>query len=104
MSDGDVLVGRDRSGARWRGLRSMAAVALVGLVALPLSACAQANAGTAVAADDWATIQQILGGIQGHASAPIGNVTTNKFTPGMLLGNGDVGVIVGGDKNTNQRF
>jgi glycosyl hydrolase family 95 len=105
MSNGEVLLSRDRSGARRRGLRSAAAVALVGLVALPLSACASANAATtATAADDWAAIQQILGGIQGHASAPIGNVTTNKFTPGMLLGNGDVGVIVGGDKNTNQRF
>ncbi|OLE23133.1 MAG: hypothetical protein AUG44_22910 [Actinobacteria bacterium 13_1_20CM_3_71_11] len=107
MSNGEVRSGRSRSGPRrhWRGLRAAAAVALVGLVALPLSGCAAADAATtASAADDWAAIQQILGGIQGHATAPIGNVTTNKFTPGMLLGNGDVGVIVGGDKNTNQKF
>src|SRR5213082_2401934 len=107
MSNGEVLSSRDRSGARqrWRGLRSASAVALVGLVALPLSGCSAANAATtASTADDWAQIQQILGGIQGHATAPISNVTTNRFTPGMLLGNGDVGVIVGGDKNTNQKF
>lgn len=105
MSNGEVLSSPDRSGARRRGLRAVAAVALVGLVALPLSACTRANAATtASAADDWAQIQQILGGIQGHASAPISNVTTPKFTTGMLLGNGDVGVIVGGDKNTNQKF
>ncbi len=104
MSDGEILSSRDRSGWR-RGLRAAAAVALVGLVALPLSACASANAATtASAADDWTAIQKILGGIQGHASAPIGNVTTNKFTPGMLLGNGDIGVIAGGDKNTDQKF
>ncbi len=35
------------------------------------------------ASDDWATLQAVLGGIQGHASAPIGNVTTNKLTPGI---------------------
>jgi hypothetical protein len=105
MSSGELLGSRGRSGARRRGLRAVAAIALVGLVALPLSACTGANAATmASAADDWTQIQQILGGIQGHASAPIGNVTTPKFTPGMLLGNGDVGVVVGGDKNTNQKF
>jgi len=90
---------------RWRALRSAGALALVGLIALPLTACTSANAATAAStADDWAQIQQILGGIQGKASAPISNVTTNKFTPGMLLGNGDIGVIAGGSNNTSQKF
>ncbi len=82
----------------------MGALALAALVAAPLSACAAASAGTRSAADDWAQIQQILGGIQGRATAPIGNVTTPKFTPGMLLGNGDIGVVVGGSNTTSQKF
>jgi hypothetical protein len=63
-----------------------------------------ARAASPAAADDWAQLQTILSGIQGRASAPIANVTTPKYTAGMLLGNGDLGVVAGGDKNTNQRF
>jgi hypothetical protein len=60
--------------------------------------------GPAAAADDWAELQDILGGIQGTAKAPITNVTTGKFTPGMLMGNGDIGVIAGGSSTSNQKF
>jgi hypothetical protein len=84
--------------------RRLLALALAATVAVPLSACAAASAATGSAADDWAQIQAILGGIQGRASAPIGNVTTHKFTAGMLLGNGDVGVVAGGSNNTSQKF
>ena len=84
--------------------RRATALVLAALAAVPLSACAVANAAPRSAADDWAQIQQILAGIQGRASAPISNVTTPKFTSGMLLGNGDVGVVVGGSNNTSQKF
>ena len=84
--------------------RRAPALVLAALAAVPLSACAVANAAPRSAADDWAQIQQILAGIQGRASAPISNVTTPKFTSGMLLGNGDVGVVVGGSNNTSQKF
>jgi len=82
----------------------VAALALVAAVAMPLSGCGVANAATRSAADEWAQVQAILGGIQGRASAPIGNVTTPKFSAGMLLGNGDVGVVAGGGNNTSQKF
>src|SRR5436190_22548752 len=81
--------------------------ALAAALAL-VAAYALSTAGRGLAAttpgDDWSELQGILNGIQGTASAPIGNVTTPKFTPGMLLGNGDLGVVAGGDKNTDQRF
>jgi hypothetical protein len=101
MSDGVAPTGR--RGRRPVGLRALGALAVVAL-ALPVSGCGVANAATRSATDDWAAIQAILTGIHGTASAPIGNVTTNKFTPGMLLGNGDIGVIAGGSTNTSQKF
>src|SRR2546421_3239719 len=79
-------------------------LALVVLVAYGLSVTRPGLAATHAATGDWAEVQSILSGLQGKATAPIGNVTTPKFTPGMLLGNGDVGVVAGGDKNTNQKF
>src|SRR5438045_7676626 len=79
-------------------------VALAVLVAYGLSVTRPGLAATHGATGDWAEVQSILNGIQGKATAPIGNVTTPKFTPGMLLGNGDLGVVAGGDKNTNQKF
>jgi hypothetical protein len=89
---------------RWRAVRGAAALALAAVVALPLSGCTAASAATHSAADDWAQVQAILGGIQGRASAPIGNVTTKKFTAGMLMGNGDLGVVAGGANTTSQKF
>src|SRR5947207_13590179 len=90
---------------RWRPLAMIgaAATALALIVAYAMTTPNRGLAAT-TAADDWSELQGILGGIQGKATAPIGNVTTPKFTPGMLLGNGDLGVIAGGDKNTNQKF
>ncbi len=94
------------------GVRMLVGIGLLA-AAIPLSAWGIASAGVsparavrtaATATSDWAQIQAILGGIQGTATAPIGNVTTNKFTPGMLLGNGDIGVIAGGSNNTSQKF
>ena len=75
-------------------------VAVAALLASTVSPVAPAWA----AADDWSQVQAILSGIQGRATAPIGNVVTPKYTAGMLMGNGDLGVIAGGDRNTNQRF
>src|SRR5256884_5191298 len=89
---------------RGRRGRAGAGLARVAAVAMPLSGCGVANAATRSAADEWAQVQAILGGIQGRASAPIGNVTTPKFSAGMLLGNGDVGVVAGGGNNTSQKF
>src|SRR4051794_35146485 len=90
---------------RWRPLMILAtaAAALALLAGYALTTPGRSLAATA-ADDDWSEVQGILGGIQGKAAAPIGNVTTPKFTPGMLLGNGDLGVVAGGDRNTNQRF
>jgi hypothetical protein len=90
---------------RWRPL-AMIGAAATALAVILAYAMTTPNPGLAAttAADDWSELQGILGGIQGKATAPIGNVTTPKFTPGMLLGNGDLGVIAGGDKNTNQKF
>jgi hypothetical protein len=52
---------------------------------------------------DWPELQGILSGIHGVAKAPIANIVTGKYTPGMLLGNGDIGVVVG-DTVTTQKL
>jgi hypothetical protein len=52
---------------------------------------------------DWPVLQGILSGIQGVATTPPAGVVTAKYTPGMLLGNGDLGVVVG-DTTTSQKF
>src|SRR5438045_68750 len=79
----------------------LAALTVAAVYSLSVSRPGLAAAG---ATGDWAEVQSILSGIQGRASAPIGNVTTNKFTPGMLLGNGDLGVVAGGSSTSNQKF
>src|SRR5690348_15486362 len=81
-------------------------IAAVVVIAGSLSASTfgRAAVGPAAPADDLAELRAILSGIQGTARAPIANVTTPKFTPGMLLGNGDVGVIAGGADTTSQKF
>lgn len=56
------------------------------------------------AASDWTELQGILSGIQGSASAPIPNTVTDFYTSGMLLGNGDLGIVAGGDTTSDQRF
>jgi hypothetical protein len=48
-------------------------------------------------------LQGILSRIQGVATSPPAGVVTSKYTPGMLLGNGDLGVVAG-DTTTSQKF
>ena len=54
--------------------------------------------------DDWTAIQGFLSGIRGVATTPISGVVTGKYSPGMLMGNGDIGVVAGGDTTSLQRF
>jgi hypothetical protein len=88
--------------ARTRIIAATAAALLAATASVV--AATTGNADVRAAADDWATVQSILSGIQGRATAPIANVVNPKYTAGMLLGNGDLGVVAGGDKTTNQRF
>jgi hypothetical protein len=52
---------------------------------------------------DWATVQTLLKGIHGISTAPPDKIVTPKYTTGALMGNGDIGVVVG-DTTTSQRF
>ena len=52
---------------------------------------------------DWADIQSFLSAIQGVATNPPKDIVTTKFTSGMLMGNGDIGVVAG-DTTTTQKF
>lgn len=66
-------------------------------------------AGSATAAerdDDWAAIRGFLSQIKGVATAPLApaGLMSEKFTTGMLLGNGDIGVVVGGTTTTQKFF
>lgn len=50
-------------------------------------------------ADEWAYVQEIVGQYAGRWSAPPTNVVTGNMTSGPILGNGDLGVVMGGDQN-----
>ena len=52
----------------------------------------------------WPAVQRQLAAVNPHVTAPIQKVVTNKYTPGMLLGNGDIGVVVGDASATQQTF
>src|SRR5258708_339449 len=79
--------------SRWR----MPIVAAV-ITLLPLSPIARADVD-----DDWSQISALLGTIRGVATTPPAGIVTGKYTTGMLLGNGDIGVVAG-DTTTSQKF
>ncbi len=55
--------------------------------------------------DDWTVLSNLLSSIRGVATSPIVDIESNiKFTAGMLLGNGDLGVIAGGETTSLQKF
>lgn len=49
---------------------------------------------------DWHTLRGLLPGYAGSWSSPPTAAVTDKMPDGALLGNGDLGVVVGGDRNT----
>lgn len=53
---------------------------------------------------DWVKVQSLLGGIHGVFTAPPANLITEKYTSGALMGNGDIGVVVGGRTASEQTF
>lgn len=53
---------------------------------------------------DWERVQAIVGRIHGVSTAPPKGVISNKYTSGALLGNGDIGVVVGDTVTDRQRF
>ena len=52
----------------------------------------------------WSDVKHQLAAVNPTVTAPIQKVVTNKYTPGMLLGNGDLGVVVGDSSATQQSF
>jgi hypothetical protein len=69
-------------------------------LALPCSLNAQQSIATA----DWARLRAILERIHGVSTAPPKNVVTPKYTSGALMGNGDIGIVAGGETTDLQRF
>lgn len=49
--------------------------------------------------DEWERVQEIIGQYSGEWTSPPTNVVTNNMTSGPILGNGDIGVVMGGDEN-----
>ncbi|WP_194916262.1 glycosyl hydrolase family 95 catalytic domain-containing protein [Catenulispora rubra] len=81
---GAVLVGAGTEVARATGSRPAAEAAATGI--------------------SWPAVQAQLAAVNPHVTKPISGVVTNKYTPGMLLGNGDIGVVVGDSSATQQTF
>ncbi|MFF4835085.1 glycoside hydrolase family 95-like protein [Streptomyces sp. NPDC001315] len=79
-------------------LKSSAVTALAVSAGLPAAGSARAVPGGAPA------IAAFLETMAATVTAPIAKIATDKFTPGMLLGNGDVGVIVGDEQPDRQTF
>ncbi|MEV6013794.1 ricin-type beta-trefoil lectin domain protein [Streptomyces sp. NPDC051976] len=55
-------------------------------------------------ADDWSALQGLLPSLNGTWSSPPTGQATDKFPGGALLGNGDIGVEVGGNTNAQTMF
>jgi len=77
-------------------------------LALAFSAFTVCCAGVAAAHaseldDDWANIQSFLGGIKGVVTSPPQGIVSDRFTAGLLMGNGDIGVVAG-DTTSQQKF
>jgi hypothetical protein len=75
----------------------------VGGVALAAPASADTDCGSEPEVR-WPDVKRQLAAVNPQVSAPIQKVVTNKYTPGMLLGNGDIGVVVGDSSATQQTF
>ena len=54
--------------------------------------------------DDWHRVETIVGRIQGLSTSPPRGIISTKYTSGALLGNGDIGVVVGDTTTDRQRF
>jgi len=50
--------------------------------------------------EEWAEVQEILSNIVGIYDTPPSRVVTNSYTDGPMMGNGDTGLVVGGDYQT----
>ncbi|MEZ0115197.1 hypothetical protein ABH920_009232 [Catenulispora sp. EB89] len=72
--------------------------------ASPASAAADCRPGTSGTGVRWPDVQRQLAAVNPRVSAPIQKVVTNKYSPGMLLGNGDIGVVVGDSSAAQQTF
>jgi len=74
-------------------------------VAIPFSVASAVHAEQRrLGAVEWTRVQAIVGSVHGISTRPPQNVITPKFTSGALMGNGDIGVVVGGPTTTEQRF
>ena len=63
------------------------------MLASIFAALAIAGVGTARASeldDDWAAIQSFLGGLKGVVTSPPQGIVNQRFTAGLLMGNGDI--------------
>ena len=93
---GAALVGTVAEQASAAGSRSAGAVGTVGV-----GRAAGTPAATGIS---WPAVQAQLAAVNPHVTKPISGVVTNKYTTGMLLGNGDLGVVVGDSSATQQTF
>jgi hypothetical protein len=53
---------------------------------------------------DWTRLKPLLAAIHGLSTAPPKNIVTPKYTSGALMGNGDIGVVAGGETVDQLRF
>jgi hypothetical protein len=95
-----MLRGLRSTGFRRLAVALVAVVALAGSLSLRPPVRAEEEGGSEA---DWSAVRGLLSGIEGVATTPPSHLVTTHFTDGMLLGNGDIGVTVGGTTST-QRF
>jgi hypothetical protein len=62
------------------------------------------TADVATTAVDWSAVRAQLAAAGPRVSAPISGVVTNKYTTGMLLGNGYFGAVVGDSSAARQTY
>ncbi|MFE2728574.1 hypothetical protein [Kitasatospora sp. NPDC059327] len=100
---------RRRTAVATRAVTAAAALATVialGPTAVPAGAHAGTTsyASTADRASEWADLSQRLDRLAGVHSSPPSDVQTDGYTTGSLLGNGNLGVAVGGSEHRQSLY
>jgi hypothetical protein len=97
---------QEKASKRPQTLLSVQSLSAISLALLALFIALLAAARTVRASetdDDWTAIQNFLSKIKGVTTTPLKGVVDDRFTAGLLLGNGDLGVVAG-DTTSQQKF
>lgn len=82
-------------------------ISMLTSLAIIATTCTVVGLGTKASAsvdEEWKMVQQIISQYGGKWTKPPTNVVTGNMTSGPILGNGDLGVVMGGDEDSQTYY